>query len=410
MTNVLGIVAEYNPFHNGHLYHLQKSKELTNSEFTICIIGGNFSQRGDTSIVDKWTKTEMALNNGIDLVIELPTIYNISSAENFADGAIKILDSLKIVDFVSFGSEVGNINTLDNIAKVLVDEPKEYITMLNHELNTGNSFPKAREKALMLYLNDIRRYTNVLSEPNNILGIEYLKALRKQNSLIRGVTITREKAGHNDTKYKNNFASATAIRDYIYNKKFNEISHTMPANVSSMLRMKIDRGEIITSLKAYEREIVYTLRKMSIAEISELPDVSEGLENTIKTAANTYNNLEDIISLIKSKRYTYTRICRILLYALLNITKKDMKLSMKEQPYIRVLGFNKNGEFLLSEIANQNPKLPIITSVKKFIDTNNNKNLQRLLDIDIFATNVYTLGYEYNSLCNLDYTKSIIKK
>lgn len=136
MSNVLGIIAEYNPFHNGHLYHLQKSKEITNSEFTICIIGGNFTQRGNVSMVDKWTKAEMALSNGADLVLELPTIYNISSAENFASGAIKMLNSLKIVDFVSFGSEVGNINTLDNIAKVLVDEPKEYVTMLNHELNT----------------------------------------------------------------------------------------------------------------------------------------------------------------------------------------------------------------------------------------------------------------------------------
>lgn len=136
MANVLGIIAEYNPFHNGHLYHLQKSKELTNSEFTICVIGGNFTQRGSVSLIDKWTKAEMALNNGADLVIELPTVYNISSAENFADGAIKLLNSLKIVDFVSFGSEVGNINTLDNIAKVLVEEPKEYITMLNHELST----------------------------------------------------------------------------------------------------------------------------------------------------------------------------------------------------------------------------------------------------------------------------------
>jgi len=232
----------------------------------------------------------MALNNGVDLVIELPTIYNISSAENFADGAIKILNSLKIVDFVSFGSEVGNINTLDTIAEVLVHEPKEYITMLNHELKAGNSFPKAREKALLLYLNDLRRYTNVLSEPNNILGIEYLKALHKQKSIIRGVTITRSNTGYNDLKSRKNFASATAIRDYIYSNKFNEISHTMPANVSTLLKNKIDRGEVISSLKKFEREIVYTLRKMSLEEIANLPDVSEGLENTIKTAVNTYNN------------------------------------------------------------------------------------------------------------------------
>lgn len=150
MANVLGIIAEYNPFHNGHLYHLQKSKELTNSEFTVCVIGGNFTQRGSVSLIDKWTKTEMALNNGADLVIELPTIYNISSAENFADGAIKILNSLKIVDFVSFGSEVGNINTLDNIAKVLVEEPKEYITMLNHELSTRQFFSKGPRKGFII--------------------------------------------------------------------------------------------------------------------------------------------------------------------------------------------------------------------------------------------------------------------
>lgn len=234
--------------------------------------------------------------------------------------------------------------------------------------------------------------------------------MRKQNSLIRGVTISREKTDHNDLKIRKNFASATAIRDYIYNNKFSEIIPTIPENVSYLLKNKLDRGEVIHNLNVYEREIVYTLRKMSLAEIANLPDVTEGLENTIKTAANTYNNLEDIISLIKSKRYTYSRISRILLYALLNITKKDMAMCMKEQPYIRVLGFNKEGEFLLSEIANQNPKLPIITSVKKFTETNSNKNLQRLLDIDIFATNVYTLGYEYNSLCNLDYTKKIIKK
>lgn len=410
MANVLGIIAEYNPFHNGHMFHLQKSKKVTNSKFSICVMGGNFTQRGSVSLVDKWTKAEMALNNGIDLVIELPTIYNISSAENFADGAIKILNSLKIVDFVSFGSEAGNINTLDNVVKVLIEKPKEYMTILNHELDIGNSFPKARERALLLYLNDVRRYSTVLTEPNNILGIEYLKALYRQNSLIRGVTIGRENSNHNDKIVRNGFSSGSAIREYIKNNKFDEIIPTVPENVCSLLKNKLDRGEMVFNLNTYEREIVYTLRKMSLEEIANLPDVTEGLENTIKTAVNTYNNLEDIITLIKSKRYTYTRISRILLYALLNITKKDMAMSFKEQPYIRVLGFNRNGEFLLSEIAKQNPKLPIITSVKKFIEKNPNKNLQRLLDIDIFATNVYTLGYEYNSLCNLDYTKKIIKK
>ena len=410
MEKVMGIIAEYNPFHNGHLHHLKKSKEITDSKFTVCVISGNFTQRGDVSVIDKWTKTDMALNNGADLVIELPTIYSISSAENFANGAIKLLNSLKIVDFVSFGSEVGNINTLDNIANVLVNEPKEYVTMLKHELNNGTSFPKAREKALLLYLNDIRRYTNVISSPNNILGIEYLKSLRTTHSLIRGVTIEREKVGHHDLKSKEHYASGTLIRDNIINDAFQKLQPTVPDNVYSLLTNKNDRGEIINSLKKYEKEIVYALRRMTLEEIANLPDVTEGLENAIKTAANTYNNLEDIFSLIKSKRYTYTRISRIMLYALLNISKNDIEISKKESPYVRVLGFNDNGQRLLSAITTANPKLPVITSVKKFMDTTNNKNLKRMMDIDILATNIYTLGYEYNALCNLDYTKPVIKK
>lgn len=179
MGNVLGIIAEYNPFHNGHLYHLIESKKITNSDFSIAVMSGNFTQRGDVSIVDKWEKAQMAINNGIDLVLELPTLYAISSAENFASGAIKLLNSLGIVDYLSFGSECNDISILSEVADVLANEPKEYKTLLSHELSRGVSFPKARERALMMYLNDVRRYANILSTPNNILGIEYLKALKK---------------------------------------------------------------------------------------------------------------------------------------------------------------------------------------------------------------------------------------
>ena len=156
MSKVLGIIAEYNPFHNGHLYHIAKSKQETNAQYVISVISGNFVQRGNTSIVNKWTKAKMALLNGADLVIELPTVYSISSAENFAEGAIKILNSLGVVDSLSFGMEAKDIAVLNNIATVLHEEPKEYITILGHELKKGNSFPKARENALMMYLNDIK--------------------------------------------------------------------------------------------------------------------------------------------------------------------------------------------------------------------------------------------------------------
>ena len=158
MSKVLGIIAEYNPFHNGHLYHIKKSIEETGASSVICVMSGNFVQRGNTSIVDKWTKTKMALANGVDLVLELPTIYSVSSAENFAEGAIRLLDSLKIVDTISFGMEAKDIASLNNIANVLYTEPKEYTTILEHELRKGVSFPKARENAVMMYLNDIKRY------------------------------------------------------------------------------------------------------------------------------------------------------------------------------------------------------------------------------------------------------------
>ena len=190
MDKILGIISEYNPFHLGHLYHLEKSKEIVNPDYTVAIMSGNFVQRGDSAIIDKWSRTEMALNNGIDLVIELPLVYSISSAENFAMGAIKIIDSLNMDTTISFGSENGNISVLNDVAKVLVNEPPEYLSILNHNLSLGESFPKAREHAVLMYLNDIRKYANVLSESNNILGIEYLKAIQKQKA--RALLLSKE--------------------------------------------------------------------------------------------------------------------------------------------------------------------------------------------------------------------------
>lgn len=410
MSKVLGIIAEYNPFHNGHLYHLNESKKLTGADYTIAIIGGNFTQRGSTSLIDKWSKAKMALLNGVDLVIELPVLYSISSAENFAEGAVKILNSLKIVSNISFGSETNDINLLDRIAEVLHNEPKEYQTLLSHELSKGISYPKARENALMMYLNDVRRFANVLSSPNNILGIEYLKALRRSRSHMLPICIPRVGAGHNDTTYSNHISNATTIRNLISLKQYNtlEFKRLVPVSTYSVLEENIKTGHIINGLTNFEREILYILRKSSIQEIANLPDVSEGLEYKLKNAANSCNSLIEFFNIVNSKRYTKTRISRILVYALLGITKKDMQLSKSVTPYIRVLGFNKNGQDLLSAISKVNPKLPLITSVKKFEETNKNKNLQSMLAKDIWATDVYTLGYEFDSWAGLDYTHRLI--
>ena len=419
MSRVLGIIAEYNPFHNGHLYHLDASKKITGCDYTVAIISGNFTQRGSTSVIDKWSKTKMALQNGVDLVIELPVLYSISSSENFADGAIKSLNSLEIIDYLSYCSEAPDITVLDSIADILCNEPKDYKKLLTTELDKGLSFPKARENALLDYIKntntfendkqDFEEYKKALSSPNNILGIEYLKALKKYNSSIKTVCISRFATDYNSSDFSGSIASATAIRELIKNKDFNSIKTVIPENSYSVLMDCINSGHIVPDLNCFEKELIYTLRKMSTEEISNLPDVSEGLEFSIKKAANSCNTINEFLDIVKSKRYTVTRLQRILLYALLNISKEDMQLSKQvEMPYVRVLGFNDNGKKLISEIATKHPELKIITSVKKFIDTNSNKDLQVLFNKDVLATDVYSLAFENNSLANLDFKNGVI--
>lgn len=422
MSKVLGIIAEYNPFHNGHLYHLENSKKITGCDYTVAIISGNFTQRGSTSIVDKWSKTKMALKNGVDLVIELPVLYSISSAENFADGAIKILNSLGIIDYLSFGSEASDIDVLRDIANILSDEPENYKKLLSVQLDKGLSFPKARENALIDYIKncnntdiyannklDLKNYDVALSSPNNILGIEYLKALKKYNSLIKPICVKRFESEYNSIDFSNDIASATAIRNLVKNKDFDIIKNLVPNNTYSILLENIKNGHIVEDLNVFEKEIVYVFRKMSIEEIANLPDVSEGLEFAIKDAVNLCTNVSELLNLLKSKRYTQTRLQRILLYALLGITKRDIETSKNIIPYVRVLGFNENGKELVSEISKKNPELKIITSVKKFVDSNENKKLELMLNKDIFTTNVYTIGFKYNSLNNMDFKNKIIK-
>ena len=385
MSNVLGIIAEYNPFHNGHLYQLNSSKSITNSDYSIAIISGNFTQRGDVAIVDKWTRAQMALENGIDLVIELPTVYAISSAENFASGAVKILDSLGIVNFLSFGSECNDISILSQVTDVLVDEPPEYKTLLSHELDKGVSFPKARERALMMYLNDVRRFASVLSSPNNILGIEYLKALKRQKSPMQPIAIQRKDSKYNDDTIPTDsqFASATALRKLCATHHSDILQRFMPEASYNLLSSAMENGNIVKSLSDFDKLIIYTLRKMTTDEIANLPDVSEGLEFAIKSAVNQCNTVSELLSIINTKRYTQTRLQRIFLYAILGITKKDMQLSKVSKPYVRILGFNDKGRELISEISKRNKKLTMISSVKKFMDSNPNKNLKQLLEKDI---------------------------
>ena len=323
-------------------------------------------------------------------------------------GAVKILENLGIVDTISFGTETDDFAALNNLATIITEEPKEYVNMLREELKQGVSFPKAREQALIKYLNDDVRYKDILNSPNNILGVEYLKALKMLKSKITPIAIKREKVYYNDNVIVDDFASATAIRNMVMNKEFAGLIKVVPRPTYETILREYEVGNVVLDIQQFEKEIFYTLRRMTVNEIAELPDVSEGLENTIKNAANFCNNIKDFINMVKTKRYTQTRIQRILVFALLGITKKDVQAAKKVVPYARVLGFNEKGKLLLSGISQNNPKMDVITSVKRFMDNNTNKTYKRMLEIDIFATDVYTLGYRNDSMANLDYTKNMI--
>ncbi len=408
IESVLGIVAEYNPFHNGHLYHLKESKRITNSKYVVAIIGNNFTQRGDCSIFDKWTKAKFAIENGIDLVIELPTIYSSSSAQNFAYGAVSILNSLGIVDYLSFGSENGDIDSFVEVSNYIYNND-DFSRILRQELKNGNSYPKAMSLALDKVSDN--RYLRFLT-PNNILGLEYISALKILNSKIVPITIKRNNDfSSNNINESSDISSATSIRKFLLSSEndFSEIARFVPENVFYFLQsIYKDRSCFIPTLNSFEKEILYILRRMSLEEIRNLPDISEGLEYKIKEATYKSSNLESLITSIKSKRYTLARIQRILVYALLGITKNDLEVSKSIIPYARVLGFSSNGKELLSYIKRKNNDINLITSLKKFEDSCKDDNLKRLLKTDILSTQVYNSALSQNRFLN-DYTEKIIE-
>ncbi len=402
MEKRIGIIAEYNPFHNGHLYQIQKAKELTGADTVIAVMSGNFTQRGDTSLINKFEKTKIALQNEVDMVIELPTIYSISSAENFALGGIKILNEIGNIDYLVFGIEEDNLQELQAIADVLVNENDKFKRTIKEELDKGNSYPKAREIALKKVLSS-ENVENVMQKPNNILAIEYLKALKITNSKIKPIAIKRKNTMHNDENINKNYASGTYIRKLFIENNFDEISKVVPKYTYERLLELKNQGTYVSSINDFSDIVIYKIRTMTKEEISQIADVNEGLENSIKLASTTCKTIDEIIEKVSTKRYTKTRISRILTYILLDITKSEMEQSKNTNQYIRVLGINKKCEGILKTINNDK----LITSLKKF-EENNGEN--QLLNIDKKATEIYTIKYPKSVQTNLDYTSKFIIK
>ena len=402
MGKRIGIIAEYNPFHNGHLYQIQKAKESTGADTVIAVMSGNFTQRGDTSLINKFEKAKIALQNEVDMVIELPTIYSISSAENFALGGVKILNEIGNIDYLVFGIEEENLEKLQAIADVLVNEDDEFKRNIKEELDKGNSYPKAREIVLKKVLSS-ENVENIMQKPNNILAIEYLKALKTTNSKIKPFAIKRKNTMHNDENINENYASGTYIRKLFIENNFNEIKKVVPKYTYERLLELKNQGTYVSSINDFSDIVIYKIRTMTKEEISQIADVNEGLENSIKLASTTCKTIDEIIDKVSTKRYTKTRISRILTYILLDITKSEMEQSKNANQYIRVLGINKKCEGILKTINNNK----LITSLKKF-EENNREN--QLLNIDKKATEIYTIKYPKSVQANLDYTSKFINK
>lgn len=392
--NILSIVSEYNPFHNGHLYHLKESVKLTNTDLKVAIMSGNFVQRGEPAILNKWKRAELALKAGFDLIVELPCVYAISSAENFAYGAMEIADAIGS-SFVSFGSECGNLNELKHLSKLIVDNKEKYVCLVKEKISEGFSYPKSQELVIEKLFG--QNFAN-LCKSNNILGLEYLKALNMINSSIEPITVERNNSS---------FLSSSEIRKIFRDTTSEDINvdNFVPTFVFDSLKESYNSGNMVVSLKNFERELFYILRTFDLNDIKNVPDLPDNMITNLKKAANLYNSLDDLINILKNKSITQARIQRILLYILIGITKKDVEISKNIVPYIRIIGMNDNGKRLLPIISKN---CNVVTSVKDFELKCNDSDLLRLLEIDKRATDIYTLAYSSDSRANLDYTTKIV--
>ncbi len=436
---ILGIITEYNPFHNGHLYHLFKAKEITGADYVVAVMSGNFLQRGEPAIINKWARTKMALDAGIDLIIELPFVFSTQDANGFAFGAVKLLDSLQVIDYLCFGCETDNLDTLYSISNFLHIEPQEYKELIVYNCKSGYEFPKARSQTICDYhrifgIDGLEKISSLelsklLKYPNNILALEYIKHLLNLKSKIKPVAIKRMGASYHQKNITGKISSATSIRNEILNNLSpsktdlfmlnDKIKLTIPPSGFSVLERELREGRGPITLDSYRQYILATLRRMSLEDISRIQGVIEGLENRIKKASLKSYTVEQLINSIKTRRYTRTKIQRIILHLMMNLSKKDVKIFNRCGPlYARILGFSKKGKTLLRTIK-KNSSTSLISKLSNYLrqtiseENNNVRNrLIKMLDYDILATDIYVLGNKKaeDRVARLDFTHKIVIK
>lgn len=375
---VAGIIAEYNPFHNGHLYHLKECKRMAQADAAVIVMSGNFTQRGEPAVLNKWIRSRLAAECGADLVLELPFAYSVSSAEYFAKGGVGILSGLGCVTHLAFGAEKGELKDLQAIGRILAEEPEAYRTELKKSLSQGQSYAKAREIALQACVDCGRK--DLTLTPNNILAVEYIKQLILQKSSINPIMVKRKGSGYFDLKPQDNIASATAIRSHISK---DERKKYVPFAVEKELKQQPD-------LCGYFALVQNALLRSSKEELASLLSVSEGLENRLKAQVRKAASLDELVARVKSKRYPETRIRRILCQAVVGLTP------FEDCFYARVLAAGKKGTKLLKEIK-KTAAIPVITNINK------EPELPPIMKYDILASDLYNLLAGADLYKNSDY-------
>lgn len=394
---VLGIIAEYNPFHNGHAYQIKAAKKAAGADYVVIALSGNYVQRGTPALLDKFTRTKMALLGGADLVFELPVLWATASAESFAAAGVTLLDSTKIVDAISFGCETTSPDILSAAGQLLCEEPPSYLAHLLDLLKKGYTYPSARETALIQYIKtsalpsfpDFENLNDLFGSPNNILALEYYKALYQRNSPIEPFPILRTGSGYHEEALSQNYSSATAIR---------QILHQSSPVVTTVLRDNVPKEtaailENQHTLFLHENDFSSALYQKLWQEapngFSQYGDCSKDLSHRIQNLLPSYTGYSDFCSLMKRKETTYTRISRILLHILLHITQDDYSIgkAMDYIPYLRLLGFRSSASHLLNDIKKKSP-IPMISKASSQGDLLTDKAKNMLLQ-DVTTSDFY---------------------
>ncbi|AEH50835.1 nucleotidyltransferase [Pseudothermotoga thermarum] len=414
---VLGIVVEYNPFHNGHEYHLKKAKEIVNPDFTIAVMSGNFCQRGEPAIISKFARAEIALRSGIDVVFELPFVFAVQDAGGFAKGAIWILKSTNVVTDIVFGSESGDLDFLKKVAEVLIKQPEPFPVLMREELKKGFSFPNARKNALRRYfefsgeLNPLE--VSKIEKSNDILGLEYVRSAMELNFKVNFHTVKRVGAEDRDEDFKGKFSSATAVRKQILAGNWDKVAESVPTVSYEIIKREIESGRGPVTLEDMEKMILSVLRLSDRQTLSRFYGFSEGIEKRFLDCSYKTTNLKDFFNCVKSKRFTLSKIRRLSLYAFFGITQEFLESCNQLGPqYLRILGFTEKGRKILSVIKKK-ANLPIITNCadyKKVIERCLKDEDKRFsISPDLFEKQIL-LDIKSTAIYNLLFTKQSERK